>query len=304
MKKDTLEKCQHLKLKTLNTVSWKAHKEGSPKFRGGFEEAERRGIRIRAARRKQCVKCGERITTVELSEDNYYRLLNPFDLQEQRLDQLSVNMGLSHTENLVKDYLIDVARKEVPTRYNGLATYKEVWNRVYPNRPWGRGNTQMVVEWVNAVSDWALDKGLPPLGALVVRVDTKKPGSYWVHWLNSNREAKRRYSDIQKAQQRCWEIWSNVSGGKAINAKMTWCSFGKERDYQQKDACSVILHEGSIMISYGDAIYKGERVGKGHYILSKQPGDGRATLHKIPYENVLEGSWEEYGQQGMWKIEW
>jgi len=48
--------------------------------------------------------------------------------------------------------------------------------------------------------------------------------------------------------------------------------------------------------------FKGASQGQtGHYRLKGVFG-GSATLHLAPDEKTLEGSWEEHGLQGMWRI--
>jgi hypothetical protein len=70
--------------------------------------------------------------------------------------------------------------------------------------------------------------------------------------------------------------------------------------------CEVRIDGATIVVSYehnGPTIYRGEEVGQGHYELTCPAKRGRATLHRSPDSNVLEGHWTESGNEGMWRIE-
>jgi hypothetical protein len=71
--------------------------------------------------------------------------------------------------------------------------------------------------------------------------------------------------------------------------------------------CEVKIIENEIVVSYktdnGFVLYKGEELGDGHYSLSASATGGRATLHRVPREDTLEGSWVEDRQIGMWRID-
>ncbi len=71
--------------------------------------------------------------------------------------------------------------------------------------------------------------------------------------------------------------------------------------------CEVRIAEDFVVVSYkiddGFVIYEGRETEKGHYALSAKATNGKATLHKIPDEDILEGSWLEGGYEGMWRIE-
>ncbi|POZ53182.1 hypothetical protein [Methylovulum psychrotolerans] len=195
-------KCKH-KFKTINTISQKTHKEGSKKFKSGFEEANSYGIKILVARQQQCLECGEKRTTVEISKrqlDSIYAGLSKI-LEDEQIDSV-----LSDTEINVRNFLIQTSKGETKTRHEKKAMYKEVWLTVYPLRRFGRGNTNEVVEWIVNISNFDTDNGRPPLNSLVVRGDTGMPGESWVVWKN---DSDTPYTTVEEAQQACWSYeWS------------------------------------------------------------------------------------------------
>ena len=72
--------------------------------------------------------------------------------------------------------------------------------------------------------------------------------------------------------------------------------------------CEVRISSGEIAVSYdgdtGPVTYSGKEVAPGHFKLEVvQPVRGRATLHQMPGDSVLEGWWIEEGEQGMWRID-
>ena len=142
--------CKH-KYKTVNTVSRHAHKEGSKKFKSGFEEGDANGIKILVARQQQCLKCEKKRTTIEISksqlDDIISNLPSGLAIEEN-------NSELTNLENRVRKYLIDVSKGKIETRHDNKAMYKEVWNQFYPARQFGRGNTNEVVEWIVHISNY------------------------------------------------------------------------------------------------------------------------------------------------------
>jgi hypothetical protein len=194
-------KCIH-KWKTINTISRKAHNEGSKKFKSGFEEANDYGIKILVARQKQCSECGIKRSTVEISKNQLNQIYSQLD---QEVESDNENDELSSFEKKVRAYLIAVSKGEISTRHSRKAMYKEVWLHIYPSRPFGRGNTNEVVEWIVNISNYDTASNRPPLNSLVVRGDTGMPGESWEEWrINS----KTSYETIDKAQQACWKFWS------------------------------------------------------------------------------------------------
>jgi len=76
--------------------------------------------------------------------------------------------------------------------------------------------------------------------------------------------------------------------------------------------CEVRINDSTIVVSYrsedGSAtIYKGTETGAGHYKLTMEVNGqikGRATLHRLSADDdLLEGSWYEDGDRGMWQID-
>ena len=198
---DVIMKCIH-KWKTVNTISRKAHREGSKKFKSGFEQAESHGIKILVARQKQCIKCGDKKTTVEISQEQMNKI---YDQLIDGIDEKSEIEELSTTEIEVRNYLISVSKGVIENRHAGKAMYKEVWNLIYPSRQFGRGNTNEVVDWIVNISDFDTSHGRPPLNSLVVRGDTAMPGASWDEW---KKYSNTPYKTVEKAQDACWSYWS------------------------------------------------------------------------------------------------
>ncbi len=73
--------------------------------------------------------------------------------------------------------------------------------------------------------------------------------------------------------------------------------------------CDVDIHDGLITVSYRDngsmAVYESKESSqdKGHFNLTPAATNGRAALHLVPNQNVLE-IWRLEGRcEGMWRIE-
>ena len=70
--------------------------------------------------------------------------------------------------------------------------------------------------------------------------------------------------------------------------------------------CQVRIDGTRIAISYqqhdGPTVYEGEEIASGHFELACARKNGRATLHRPPGENLLEGYWVEGQDHGMWRI--
>jgi len=192
--------CTH-KYKTVNTISRRAHKEGSKKYKSGFEEADAIGIRILVARQQQCIKCQKKRTTIEISKTQFESIIEklPSKIPNESNDEV-----LTKAENKVRTYLIKVSKGLVKTRHKNKAMYKEVWNLIYPARQFGRGNTNEVVEWIVNISNFDTDNGNPPLNSLVVRGDTGMPGGSWDEW---KEYSNAPFKNAEEAQLACWDYW-------------------------------------------------------------------------------------------------
>jgi hypothetical protein len=74
-----------------------------------------------------------------------------------------------------------------------------------------------------------------------------------------------------------------------------------------KGECKVRIDGTKIVLSYeqhdGLTVYEGEEVCPGHFSLTCARKGGRATLHRMPGEDVVEGHWVEGQNQGMWRIQ-
>ena len=71
------------------------------------------------------------------------------------------------------------------------------------------------------------------------------------------------------------------------------------------DPCVVRIDERGILVEYeceGIVQYTGTSNDEGHFELNGVDFDGHASLHMFPGSSVLEGSWVEEGERGMWKI--
>lgn len=191
--------CEHI-WKTVNTISRKAHLGGSKKFKSGFEEAEEHGIKILTARQKKCLECGKKRTTVEISKAQLDAIYNGLSGAITE----NVESELSIVENKARKFLIEVSKGNIQTRHERKAMYKEVWLHIYPTRPFGRGNTNEVVEWIVNISDFDTSNDRPPLNSLVVRGDTGMPGDSWDEWQSNSGSP---YETASAAQNACWSYW-------------------------------------------------------------------------------------------------
>ena len=67
------------------------------------------------------------------------------------------------------------------------------------------------------------------------------------------------------------------------------------------------ITDDQILVEYDDdglRQYVGSNDGTGHFVLTDTvKGSNRAALHQLPGSEVLEGSWIEDGERGMWRIE-
>lgn len=68
----------------------------------------------------------------------------------------------------------------------------------------------------------------------------------------------------------------------------------------------VRLSDETIEVAYDDddgpVCYRGKNKGDGHFSLSAPEREGKASLHRFPDSNFLEGYWLEGGVRGMWRI--
>jgi hypothetical protein len=89
------------------------------------------------------------------------------------------------------------------------------------------------------------------------------------------------------------------------NARMDTLYNGSNADLS--DRCAVRIDDTQIRIEYTfddeRTQYEGRAIAPGHYRLECPERNGYATLHRIPDSSILEGSWIEDGERGMWRIE-
>ena len=77
---------------------------------------------------------------------------------------------------------------------------------------------------------------------------------------------------------------------------------GAEENYP----CVVKITDDEILVEYDDeglVQYRGSNDAGGHFLLAAPDVEGRASLHRFPDADILEGSWVEAGYRGMWRIE-
>jgi len=71
--------------------------------------------------------------------------------------------------------------------------------------------------------------------------------------------------------------------------------------------CKVRIDGSKIVLSYeqhdGLTIWEGEEVAPGHFKLTCARKSGRATLHRMPGEDLIDGYWTEGPNEGMWRIQ-
>jgi hypothetical protein len=68
----------------------------------------------------------------------------------------------------------------------------------------------------------------------------------------------------------------------------------------------VKITDDEILVEYDDeglVKYRGPNDASGHFLLAAPDVEGRASLHRFPDADILEGSWVEAGYRGMWRIE-
>lgn len=88
------------------------------------------------------------------------------------------------------------------------------------------------------------------------------------------------------------------------NSKMTTLYYSNQSaslDYP----CVVKIDEKEILIEYEDEgikQYHGLNDGTGHFILHAPDINGKGSLHMFPGATLLQGSWIEAGERGMWSI--
>ncbi|HRP77423.1 MAG TPA: hypothetical protein PKZ27_17625 [Rhodocyclaceae bacterium] len=89
------------------------------------------------------------------------------------------------------------------------------------------------------------------------------------------------------------------------NCVMSYLYYTKHKA-EESIPCIVKIDENQIIVEYDDdglCQYIGPNDGSGHFELDMQGYNGRATLHRFPDGLMLEGSWIEDGEKGMWRIE-
>ena len=101
-------------------------------------------------------------------------------------------------------------------------------------------------------------------------------------------------SSRERRQMRAWPV-SNAS-------RYNYSTQPAVENY----ACVVKIDDGKILVEYKieyDTVqYVGEEKGQGHFELVCPARYGKASLHMFPDAVILEGSWIEGSDRGMWRI--
>ena len=84
-------------------------------------------------------------------------------------------------------------------------------------------------------------------------------------------------------------------------------TFYKKGDASLHVECIVEISDDALVLMYrntaGEFVeYVGEAQGPGHYLLRGKGFPSASTLHRIEDYLVLEGSYDEDGELGMWRI--
>ena len=77
-------------------------------------------------------------------------------------------------------------------------------------------------------------------------------------------------------------------------------------DAAENYPCVVKITDDEILVEYDDeglVQYHGAHDGSGHFVLTAPSVQGRASLHRFPDADILEGAWVEGSHRGMWRIE-
>lgn len=88
------------------------------------------------------------------------------------------------------------------------------------------------------------------------------------------------------------------------NSKMTTLYYSDDAA-SQNFPCIVKMTDDEILVEYDDdglVQYRGVNDGSGHFVLTAREVDGRASLHRFPESEILEGSWVEGAVLGMWRV--
>jgi hypothetical protein len=91
-------------------------------------------------------------------------------------------------------------------------------------------------------------------------------------------------------------------------AKMpTWKNSSMDTFFSgEQSTCEVRISAFEIVVSYQDndrtLEYKGKEIAPGHFELTSAETGGKASLHRSPDNEWLEGSWLEGEREGMWRI--
>ncbi|MBC2770899.1 hypothetical protein [Pusillimonas minor] len=88
------------------------------------------------------------------------------------------------------------------------------------------------------------------------------------------------------------------------NSKMTLVYYSQENSNVLP--CDVRIDGEEIVVQYdsdGPVLYIGKDLGYGHYLVESFEEKGKASLHRAPNSQFMEGFWIEDGIRGMWRIE-
>ncbi len=161
-------------------------------------------------------------------------------------------------------------------------------------------NTEMKVlkECVRVTSDWLVPD---PAGgwAVMCHIEDKKVWHQLDHVLWQEVKLTEEFVMNEKEQNQCEDI--------VVYQQSKMDTVYYDGDVAEEgDDCEVKIGNGEIVVSYeedgGFAVYKGEEVSEGHFVLEYPENKGKASLHRFANSNTLEGFWVEGGVKGFWRI--
>jgi hypothetical protein len=102
-------------------------------------------------------------------------------------------------------------------------------------------------------------------------------------------------------------LWSPPAGERGGAEMSTWKNSSADTYTKgEQFACEVRITTFEIVVSYetgqGAVTYQGKEVAPGHFELTCEEIDGKASLHRSPDGEWLEGWWSEGQDEGMWRI--
>lgn len=104
------------------------------------------------------------------------------------------------------------------------------------------------------------------------------------------------------------DVTITEAADQELSASWEMATYYARRSGRAIGPCQLRVDGDEISVTYEEddgsiAEYKGSDLGSGHYALTYTGyPECKATLHKRPNEDMLEGWWLEDGEEGMWQI--